>query len=319
MKVGIMFDAQEDMSWERWMTLSRLLEDLGFESLWRSDHLFSLVGFPDRDCVETWTSLTQLAAATKRLRFGPLVSPVTFRHPALLALQAASVDQLSNGRLEIGVGVGWNTLEHNAFGLALPPKRVRCEMLDESISVMKLIWSGEDVSFEGKHYTLKDARGHPRTTQQPRPPILVGGIGDSTIAIAAKHADEWNSYGLFGNAYRGKLEVLAQKCEEAGRDICEIRYSVAGPLAIGTSEDEVRKRLGRLRQVFPHPPLYPETEENDPATFRGRGWFAGRPEEIAEQIADVREAGAHRVIFHHLDVTDHESLELAATLLNEAA
>src|SRR5947209_14890130 len=148
MQLGVMIEGQEGLNWQRWRHIAEMVEDLGFESLWRSDHFFSLMGLPERDALETWVSLTDLAARSSRLRFGPLVCSMTFRHPALLARMAAAVDQLSNGRLVLGVGAGWNVAEHEAFGIPFPAVRQRMDDLEDGIELIRRLWTGTSVSYD---------------------------------------------------------------------------------------------------------------------------------------------------------------------------
>jgi F420-dependent oxidoreductase-like protein len=315
-KIGIMLDPQEGMPWERWRHLVALVEALGFESLWRSDHVTSLVGQPQRATLEAWTSLTYVATATTRLRFSTLVSPITFRHPSLLALAAAAIDDLSRGRLEVGIGAGWFDGEHRAFGIPFPRGRDRFAMLDEGIAVMKLLWSGEEVSFRGRFYTLDGAVGHPRPAQRPHPPIVVGGAGKRLLGIAARHADEWNVYGQTPESYRPLRDVLERQCEAAGRDPTEITRSVAAPFAVGRSSAEFRRRAARLLELFPLPKLVPAARAGLSAdALRSLGWFAGSPDNLAEQLEALAAEGVGRLILQHNDFDDDASLELLAERL----
>src|SRR5439155_4654019 len=152
MRIGVMIEGQEGLTWERWFRIAERVESLGLDSLWRSDHFFSLSGHPERPALECWTSLTALAQRTQRIRFGPLVSPITFRHPALLARMAAAVDGLSDGRLVLGVGAGWNEAEHAAYGITLPPLKERFDRLEEGIAVIKALWTGGPVDLDGRYY-----------------------------------------------------------------------------------------------------------------------------------------------------------------------
>src|SRR2546422_4791384 len=156
-----MIEGQEGLTWDRWFRIADRVESLGLDSLWRSDHFFSLMGHPERPALECWSSLTALAQRTQRIRFGPLVSPMTFRPPALLARMAAAVDGLSNGRLVLGVGAGWNEAEHAAYGITLPPMKERMDRLEEGIKVIKALWTGGPVSLSGEYSSLKDATLRP--------------------------------------------------------------------------------------------------------------------------------------------------------------
>src|SRR5438874_11612950 len=176
-RIGVMIEGQEGLTWDRWFRIADRVETLGLDSLWRSDHFFSLMGHPERPALECWSSLTALAQRTKRIPFGPLVSPMTFRHPALLARMAAAVDGLSGGRLVLGLGAGWNDAEHAAFGIPLPPLPERFDRLAEGIAVIKALWRGGPVDFDGRYYQLRGAAGYPRPVQQPMP-LLIGGDGE---------------------------------------------------------------------------------------------------------------------------------------------
>src|SRR5260370_30512849 len=181
MRIGVMIEGQEGLTWERWFRIADRVESLGLDSLWRSDHFFSLMGEPQRPALECWTSLTALAQRTQRIRFGPLVSPMTFRHPALLARMAAAVDLLSSGRLVVGVGAGWNVAEHEAFGIGLPPLKERFDRFEEGIAVIKALWTGGPVDLDGRYYPLRGAAAYPRPLQRPAPPLLIGGDGQGRL------------------------------------------------------------------------------------------------------------------------------------------
>ena len=315
MKIGVQFEVQDGVGWNRWRELAARVDELGYESLWRSDHLFSVVGDLTKTGIETWTSLTYLATATSRIRFGPLVSPMTFRHPSLLALQAAAVDELSGGRLEVGVGAGWEPREHESFGVPFPSTPERFERLDEGLTVMKLLWTEPEPEFEGRFYSLHGARLHPKPLQRPHPPIVVGGTGEKrSLRIVAKHADEWNAHGVTVDVYRAKRAVLDRYCAEFGRDPAAVRHSVTAPCAIGMSENTIRDRIDAQSRLLPlrTPAFFPEGKPQTIDALRARGWIVGRPEEIVDQIRTLAEAGVDRVMLELIDAYDDESLELIA-------
>lgn len=314
MQIGVMFDAQEGMDWARWEWFAHEIERLGYESIWRSDHLVSLVGRPELPTVDAWTSMAYLALQTRRLRFGTLVSPVTWRPPSILGLTALSVDALAGGRLEVGIGAGWEPNEHRAFGIPMPPMPVRYEQLAESAEVLKLLWEQPGASFAGKHFTLDQAHAHPRPSGDGGPPLLIGGVGEKrTLPIVARYADEWNGYSLTPAVLRAKRAVLDGHCEAAGRAPSAIRTSVAAPIAIATTEAGVQARIDRIHEVFPlagpfPPALAPFTAEK----LRGHGWIAGTPPQVVEQLQALEDAGAQRAMLHYLDVEDRDSLALLA-------
>src|ERR671937_2685463 len=252
MRIGIMIEGQEGLTWERWFTIAERVEALGLDSLWRSDHFFSLMGHPERPALECWTSLTALAGRTRRIRFGPLVSPMTFRHPALLTRMAAAVDGLSNGRLVLGVGAGWNDAEHEAFGIRLPPLKERFDRLEEGIAVIRALWTGGPVDLEGQYFPLHGAAAYPRPVQQPSPPLLIGGDGEvRLLRIVARHADEWNSHAPGPDAYRRKRERLEEHCRVVGRDPDAIARSWMGGVLIGHDQRDVVEKGRWLRSFLP--------------------------------------------------------------------
>lgn len=311
MQLGVMIEGQEGLNWERWRHLVARAEELGFESLWRSDHFFSLMGQSDRDALETWTSLVDLAARSTRLRFGPLVCSMTFRHPALLARMSAAVDTLSDGRLVLGVGAGWNVAEHEAFGIPFPPLKQRMDDLEDGIEVIKALWTGEKVSYDSRRFSLKDAQMRPGPAQRPHPPLLVGGGGEKrTLRIVAKHADEWNAVALTPDAYRAKCAVLEQHCAAVGRDPSTIARSMMCAFIIGRDAAELRSRVEGLQRVLT--PMASQPAEAIPAAVRQRGWLVGTPQEVVTQLHALAGAGVERVMLQHHNQTDDAVLELIA-------
>lgn len=313
LKLGIMIEGQEGLTWERWRGIAERVERLGFESLWRSDHLFSLFGPKDRPALETWVSLVWLAQNTRRIRFGPLVCPMTFRHPSMLAKMAAAVDELSGGRLELGVGAGWNEGEHRAFGIPFPPIRDRMDMLEQGIQVILALWRDEPANFRGGFYSLENAVSYPKPAQQPQPPLIVGGGGERrTLRIAARFADEWNGTGLRPAAYRAKLDVLLSHCTAVGRDPSTLRYSWMGAFVIGENERALIARARRLQELMP--PLATVAKPDALlVTLRDRGWIVGTPAEAADQMAALADAGAQRLMLQMHDQEDLEVLDLISS------
>ncbi len=311
MQLGIMIEGQEGLTWERWRHIATMVEDLGYESLWRSDHFFSLMGQTEREALETWVSLTDLAARTRRLRFGPLVCSMTFRHPALLARMAAAVDQLSDGRLVLGVGAGWNVAEHEAFGIPFPPIKRRMDDLEDGIEVIKRLWTGESVSYDGRHTSLKNAMIHPVPAQRPHPPLLVGGTGEKrTLRIVAKYADEWNAINMLPDAYRAKTEVLLRHCREAGRDPTTIRRSMMCAFIIGRDEAGLQRHASGLQHMIPRLAATPAASL--PETLRSVGWLSGTPKEVVDQLRALQTAGVERVMLQHHDQANDEVVNLIA-------
>jgi F420-dependent oxidoreductase-like protein len=311
MDLGVMIEGQEHLDWDLWRRLCRETEDLGFESLWRSDHFFSLSGPHDRNALETYLSFVLLAETTERIKFGPLVASMTFRHPSLLARQAAQVDLLSGGRFICGMGAGWNVPEHESFGIPFPPVGERMDILEESIQVCRTLWGDGPASFEGKHFQLNDVECYPKPAQEHLP-ILVGGGGERrTLRIVAEHADEWNVVGQNLQGYAHKRSVLERHCADVGRDPAEIRHSQMAGFVIGRDDAEVKAHLGRIAEMLP---MFQRQEPDE--LLRGtaeRGWLVGTPGEVVEEIGRRGEAGITRIMMQHHANADFDTLELIAS------
>jgi F420-dependent oxidoreductase-like protein len=311
MQLGVMIEGQEGLTWERWRQIMACVEALGFESLWRSDHFISLVD-ADRESLETWVALTLTAAETTRLRFGPLVCPITFRHPSLLARMAAAVDALSGGRLVLGVGAGWNDQEHRAFGLPFPPLQERMDMLQEGLEVITRLLGDEPAQFAGHYYQLAGANLRPKPIQRPRIPVLIGTTGERRmLRIVARYADEWDVPGtITPAAYRAKRERLAAYCREINRDPREIRHCVSTAFLIGRNEQELRRRTVAMQQLMPHLGSLDISSVHN--ALRKEEWLIGTPDQIVAALQALADEGVERVMLQHNDQTDFEALELVA-------
>lgn len=307
--VGVMIEGQEDLTWDRWLGLARRVEELGFESLWRSDHFHSLTGDYEREALETWASLAVLARETSRIRFGPLVCSVTFRHPSLLARTAAAVDRLSNGRLVCGIGAGWNEGEHTAFGLPFPRTPVRQQMLEEQAQILRLLWTGEPVSFGGRHYTISGARCLPTPAQRPLP-ILIGGAGKRTLGLVARYADEWNATSVTFDQHRAKIDDLRAACKDAGRDSGDIALSWMTGFITGRDRGEIEEHARGLQKALT--PLAAMEVGQILDVLAANGWLVGTPEQIADGIRARADAGVGCVMLQHHDTGNDAVLELMA-------
>lgn len=303
-ELGIMIEGQEDLTWERFFRLAERVEVLGFASLFRSDHLTSLDGWSKRHALALWPSLTALALRTHRIRFGPLVCSMTFRHPAMVAKMAASVSVLSEGRLDLGVGAGWYAGEHHMFGHDFPLYATRLEMLDEGATVIKALWSGQPATFSGKHYRLQAAESYP-LPGETRPSLIMGGKGDKTLKVVAKQASEWNCSYVGLDLFRAKSAQLDENCEAVGRDPASLRRSVMIPFVIGLDEGSVQNRIEAQRGMLPNLPA-------NLAEWRAAGFVGGHPEEVVAQLKAFEAAGSERFMLQHNDLDDLTSLELLA-------
>lgn len=312
MRIGVMIEGQEGLTWDRWFRIADRVEALGLEGLWRSDHFFSLMGHAQRPALECWSSLTALAQRSARIAFGPLVSPMTFRHPALLARMAAAVDGLSPGRLLLGVGAGWNDAEHEAFGIRLPPLAERFDRLEEGIGVIRALWRGGPVDFDGRYYQLRDASAYPRPVQQPMP-LLIGGDGEvRLLRIVAKHADEWNSHAAGPDRYVAKRQRLEEHCRAVGRDADAIVRSWMGGVVIGADQRDVQERARWLQAFLPALADIPRERLREELEIRH--WLVGTPEEITTQLGRWSEVGVQRMMLQWYNLDDLEGLELLAAL-----
>jgi F420-dependent oxidoreductase-like protein len=310
MKLGVMIEGQEGLNWDRWKAITRATEDLGFESLWRSDHFFSLMGPRDRDALETFVSLVHVAENTTRIKFGTLVCSMTFRHPSLLARMAAGVDQLSGGRFILGIGAGWNVSEHEAFGIRFPSVKERMDILEDSARIIRGLWGQDTFSYKGRVFELKEARLNPKPAQA-QPALLVGGGGEKrTLRVVARYASEWNCTPIGIERYRAKVKILEEHCARAGRDPKSIDRSMMCAFIVGRDEGEVVKRIEALQKVMP-----PMAQTPAPELAKGlasRGWLLGTPPQVVQQIKALEAEGVSRIMLQHHNQTDFDALELIA-------
>ena len=246
MRIGIDV-SQHQLQWPELLRRVRFAEDAGFDGAWVFDHFTALYGPAGGPCLEAWTLLAALAAATERIRLGALVTGVTYRHPSVLATEAVTVDHVSGGRLELGMGAAWFAGEHHALGIDFPSAAERADRLEEAIVVMKALMTRNGATFDGRHYRLRNARYEPKPVQRPHPPLWVGAGGTRrTIPIAARHADVWHGFGSAAEIRR-KSAVLDDHARKAGRDPAEIARSTN--LSLSEPWDEVRASALALRDV----------------------------------------------------------------------
>jgi F420-dependent oxidoreductase-like protein len=299
-RLALMIEGQEGVTWEHWCALADACEDHGVETLFRSDHYISFLGDAGTVAHDAWTTIAALAARTKTLRLGTLVSPATFRFPALLANAAATADHVSGGRIELGLGAGWNEREHAAYGFPFPPTPVRMAMFAEQLEIVHRLWTEERVDFRGEHYVLEDAPAQPKPVQRPRPPIVVGGSGGrGTVEPAKRFADEYNS-----------PFVSPEEAARIREKVAPLPFSVmTGYLAGETHADAIE----RARELYGR-------RERDVSFedwldgFRARGGVFGSVEEALERLREFERAGCERVMLQHLLHTDLEPVRLLGTL-----
>jgi F420-dependent oxidoreductase-like protein len=250
LRFGVCTD--QNMPWPTLVQRWQLYEDLGFDSVWDCDH-YVQPSRPHGPYFEGWTLLAGLAAVTSRIRIGVLVSCNTFRHPALLAKEAVTVDHISNGRLELGLGAGWYEPEHAMYGIEFPPTGELIGRFEEAVQIVDRLLRSEVVTFEGKHYALREAEFRPGPVQKPRPPMTIGAHGPRMLKLCAQYADSWNSFGSI-EEIRTRNEVLNEKCAEVGRnpkDIVRSLYMWAAKAAEDPwrSIDAFQDLIGRYREA----------------------------------------------------------------------
>jgi len=299
MDIAIMIEGQNGLTWPRWRSLVRAVEDLGFAGLYRSDHFTNAAG-PDQESLELWTSLTWLASHTQRIEFGPLVSPVSFRHPALTARIAAAVDDLSGGRLTLGLGAGWQEREHTLFGFDLLPLKERFARFEEGLQVVSsLLTSDTPATFAGKYFQLREAMLLPRPARPGGPPILVGGNGEGrTLRLAARYAGEWNAVYLPPAEFARLSARLDEYLRLEGRDPGTVKRSMMTGLRFARTQQELDARLAARDQTVD--------------ALRQRGVIVGAGDEIVPQLAELAQAGVGRVMLQWLDLDDLSGLEALA-------
>jgi F420-dependent oxidoreductase-like protein len=303
MDVAIMLEGQAGLNWPRFQRIARAVEDLGFAGLYRSDH-FTNAEAPDQDSLELWTSFTWLASHTSRIAFGPMVSPVSFRNPIFTARIAKDVDDLSGGRLTLGVGAGWQAREHTNFGFALLPLAERFDRFEEGLTVMtRLLRDAEPVTFTGQYYQLQDAVLLPRPQRAGGPPILIGGNGEQrTLPLVARYANEWNGVYLSAARYAELSRRLDQLLLAQGRQPSDVRRSLMTGLIFGRTAAELEQKLkpGGVSAAEAH----------------ARGPVVGLANEVRKQLAEYAAAGVQRIMLQWLDLDDLDGLAAVAQAAN---
>jgi F420-dependent oxidoreductase-like protein len=309
MELCLMIEGQEGVTWLQWQALALACEQHSIPALFRSDHYLNLDGrHPKRGSLDAWGTLNALAAVTSKLRLGTMVSPATFRHPSTLAKLVTTADEISNGRIELGLGAGWHEREHAAYGFPFPAARTRMDILEERLQIVLGNWSDGPFSFEGEHYQLHDLDARPKPVQRPHPPLIMGGIaGPRSCALAARFADEYNTVYPTAADVRKRRGRVVEACERVGRE--PIAFSILTAVIAGADERDLRERVGRVARA-----------RGDTAdalvTEPPPGWVIGTVEQVAEQLSALREVGVSRVMCQHLA---HDDLEFIALLGGELA
>jgi len=300
-----MIEGQEGVTWDDWVALADACEEHGVESLFRSDHYIS--GFDEsRPVLDAWATIAGLAARTTKLELGTLVSPGTFRHPSLLARNAATADEISGGRIVLGMGAGWMEREHDAYGFDFADTRERIARFAQQLEIVRGLFCDDSVDFAGEHYRLQNAPG----LRRPHLTLLVGGSAKpGTTGPAVRFADEYNCvFGTFDDA-RERKQRLDEACERGGRDPATLRYSLMAPLVVGRDDRAVQGSARRIGARFGRDPqqVLERYAQSGPV---------GTVEQVVERLKEIEALGFERVLLQHLA---HQDLETVALIGRELA
>ena len=303
MELRIFTEPQQGADYGRLLAVARASEQLGFDAFFRSDHYMSMGdgdGLPGP--TDAWLTLAGLALQTSRIRLGTLMSPTTFRYPGPLAISVAQVDEMSGGRVELGLGAGWFEAEHTAYGIPFPPTAERFDRLEEQLAIITGLWEtpvGQRFSFAGKFYPVTDSPALPKPVQRPHPPILIGGRGPRrTPQLTARYANEYNVPFVNAEQTGAAFGRIREACQAAGRDPGSLVYSAAQTICCGRDEAELARRAAAIGW--------------DLATQRADG-LVGTPDEIVDRIGTFAELGATRIYLQVMDLHDLDHLELIAS------
>lgn len=304
MTITLMIEGQESVTWPQWVALARAAEDAGLQGLFRSDHYASVQGRTERSSLDAWATLTALGPLTERIVLGTMVTPASFRHPSVLAKQVVTADHASGGRVELGLGAGWNELEHRMYGLGFHDVGTRYDVLTEQVEIIRRQWTEPRFDFAGDHYRLEGCEANPKPLGHVRI-ILGGSAGPRGAALAARWADEYNTTFPSPDAVRERRQRLDDACREAGRDD-PLPLSIMTGCLLGETEAEVRDRAGRLHE-------WSKADGDVDGwldSLRGE-WVIGTPEQAQARLEDYRTAGVDRFMLQH---QLHDDLDMVALL-----
>jgi F420-dependent oxidoreductase-like protein len=310
MRLAVMTEPQQGLSYDDLSRAVRHAEAEGFEAFFRSDHYGSFPGADDHPTTDAWSTLAGLARETSRIRLGTLVSPVTFRLPGPFAKAIATIDEMSGGRIEVGVGSGWNEREHAQYGIPFPPVAERFEMLEEELRILHGLWREPDGwSFEGRHWRVDDALVRPKPVQQPHPPIILGAGGKPrSIRLAARWADEYNVSGPEVSDIGAIRDALRAACEAEGRPPGSVVLSAMAGIVVGANDAQVRERIDRMLIAFG----MSGTDADRWVASRRKRYLIGTPDAVLERMRDYAAAGVERLMLQDWLPTDLDMLSLLA-------
>jgi F420-dependent oxidoreductase-like protein len=310
-RLSIEVEGQEGMSWDEFVAVARRVEAAGLDGLYRSDHYLTFLHQSTQDAHDSWASIAALSVLTTRIRLGTIVSAATFRHPSNLARMVATIDHISGGRIDLGIGAAWNAREHAAYGFPFDDARTRLSRLAEQIEIIVRSWTEDRFSFDGSHYTLSGCEALPKPVQKPHPPIVLGGFGrPRAAALAARWAQEYNSvYGTVDDC-RERRRNLDDACRALGRDPATLPLSLMARCMLGRDRSEADERVARMRA------LDRGFDTAMSASPRGsESALIGTVDEVATRLAQLEHAGVSRVVLHHIDHRDLEMIDLVGAEL----
>jgi F420-dependent oxidoreductase-like protein len=277
--------APHNTTWADLRAVWKVIDEAGYDTAWLFDHFYPILSDPAGPCFEGWTALTALAAETKHVEAGVLVTGNTYRHPAVLAKMGATLDQIIGGRLIMGIGAAWFEMEHNAYGIPFYTTGERIRRLDEAVAIIKNMWTAEKTTMQGRYYQVSEARCEPKSVRKPHPPFMIGGAGEKlTLRVVAKHADIWNTFGS-ASVFRSKLAVLQEHCRSVGRNIDEIEISWAGIAAVCDSAAEREALLAPLAKAW-----------NQSIEQMAEASLVGSKDEVFRQLEEFQKAGVTHFI-----------------------
>ena len=308
MRVCLMIEGQEGVTRDEWVALARAAEDARLEGLFRSDH-YSAIVLPLEGSLDAWATLAALATLTSTLRLGTMVSLATFRHPSVLARMATTVDHVSGGRVELGMGAGWYEREHVENGIPYLDSKTRFDLFAEQVEIVVRTWTEEGFDHDGEHYTLRNQTALPKPVQQPHPPLILGGAAKSrAAALAARFASEYDTGDSSPAELRVKRDRLDAACKEIGRDPATLPLSMMVTAVVGRDRAEVDERLARVRGLLSRFEMGAE-----------QNWVQGTVDDVLEQFEKLEAAGVSRVFLQHLDHRDLDAVAVMGEIVRASA
>lgn len=302
MELRIFTEPQQGATYDDLVRVAQAAEELGFGAFFRSDHYLAMGTHGLPGPTDAWVTLSGIARETSTIRLGTMMTSATFRHPGPLAISVAQVDQMSGGRVELGIGAGWFAQEHSAYGIPFADTKTRFDIFEEQLAIITGLWGtpdGEAFDFAGEHYQLTDSPALPKPVQRPHPPVLIGGLGKKrTPELAARYADEFNLPFVDEATTRTQFDRVQKACEAIDRDPATMTWSNALVLCVGADDAEVTRRAQAIGR--------------EPDEIREHG-LAGTPQEVIDKIGRYEDLGAERIYLQVLDLSDLDHLRLVAS------